>query len=74
LFLLLFPQIACILHVTTLDRILDGQVRWKTVGEVNGVYLLIVVHTLEEEGEEVVRIISAREAPSHERRENEEGL
>ena len=32
------------------------------------------LHTLEEEGEEVVRIISAREATPHERREYEEGL
>ncbi len=58
--------------ITTLDRVTDGEVRWRTVGEVEGRMLLVVAHTLKEEGEEVVRIISAREATSHERREHEE--
>jgi uncharacterized protein len=60
------------MHVTALDQVVDGEDRWRTVGEVDGRYLLIVIHTLEEEGEEVVRIISAREAMPHERREHEE--
>jgi uncharacterized protein len=58
--------------VTTMDRVVGGEVRWRTVGEVEGQRLLVVAHTLEEEGEEVVRIISARAATSHERREYEE--
>ena len=60
------------MHAMTVANIVAGEVRWRTVGEVHGVYLLVVIHTLEEEGEEVVRIISAREATPHERREYEE--
>lgn len=60
------------MHVTVHDRVVDGEDRWRTVGEVHGKYLLVVAHTLEEEGEEAVRIISAREATPHERREYEE--
>ena len=42
--------------------------RWRTVGLVNGVLILLVVHTLEEENnEEIIRIISARKATRHER-------
>lgn len=56
------------MHVMIQDRVVDGEVRWRTIGEVNGKYLLLVAHTFEEEGEELVRIISAREATAHERR------
>ena len=59
------------LHVTTEDRVVDGELRWRTIGEVHDRYLLLVAHTLEEEGEEVIRIISAREATAHERRDYE---
>ena len=60
------------MHVTTLDRVVNGEIRWRTVGEVHGRYLLLVIHTLVEDGEEIVRLISAREATAHERREYEE--
>ena len=60
------------MHLTTHERDVDGEDRWRTVGEVHGKYLLVVAHTLAEEGEEVVRIISAREETTHERREYEE--
>jgi len=56
-----------------LDWIEDGESRWRTIGEVNGKYLLLVVHLLDE-AEEMVRIISAREATPHERREYEGDL
>ena len=56
------------------DRVVDGEVRWRSIGMVNEKYLLLVAHTYEEEGEEVVRIISAREATAHERREYESDL
>jgi len=56
------------------DRNVDGEERWHTIGLVGGVLLLLVVHTLLEEGEEeIVRIISAREAVAHERRLYEDG-
>jgi uncharacterized protein len=60
------------MHVMRQDRVVNGEIRWTTVGEVRGKYLL-VCHTLIEEDEEIVRIISAREATAHERREYEEG-
>ena len=60
------------MHVMIQDRVVDGEVRWRTIGEVNGRYLLLVAHTFEEEDEELVRIISAREATAHERREYED--
>ena len=45
------------------DRIVDGEVRWQTLGLFEGTALLMVVHTVSEEGQdEIVRIISARRA------------
>jgi hypothetical protein len=59
------------------DRIQDGEERWQACGEVEGLSLLIVLHTISEEledgtGIEVVRIISARRAEPRERRRYEE--
>jgi uncharacterized protein len=46
----------------------ESEVRWRTMGLVKGVVVLLVVHTLEEkDGEEEVRIISARKATTFER-------
>jgi uncharacterized DUF497 family protein len=55
------------------DRIEGGERRWQTLGLVDGVLLLLVAHTvhLEEEGHEVIRIISARRADGKERRRYE---
>ncbi len=51
------------------DRILEGEQRWHAIGAVEGA-LLLVVHAYreEEDGEEIIRIISAREANQRERR------
>jgi uncharacterized DUF497 family protein len=51
------------------DRIVEGELRWHAIGEVSGA-ILLVVHTYQEEdnGEEIIRIISAREANQRERR------
>ena len=47
--------------------------RWITVGAIGPGSILLVVHTFyEEQGEEIIRIISARAAESHERRAYEE--
>ena len=55
--------------VMYLDRDVDGEERWHTIGRVLGLLVLLVVHTFEEEDEEeIVRIISAREVTAHERR------
>ena len=51
-----------------LDSIVDDEERWHTVGLAGGVVLLLVVHTIREEnGEEKIRIISARKANLSER-------
>jgi uncharacterized protein len=56
-------------HVSTLERIDDGEERWQTIGMVDDTMLLLVVHLWEdlETGEEHIRIISARRATPHER-------
>jgi uncharacterized protein len=48
--------------------------RWRTMGLVNGVVVLIVAHTVKEaeDGEEELRIISARKATRTERKAYEE--
>jgi uncharacterized protein len=62
------------LHVSRPDPHPDGD-RWHTIG-LEGSILLLVVHTWpdeSEEGEQVGRIISARNATAHERKAYEEG-
>jgi uncharacterized protein len=50
------------------DRFVEGEERWQTLGMVAGL-LYLVAHTwLSEEGDEVIRIISARKAEPTERR------
>jgi uncharacterized DUF497 family protein len=48
----------------------EGEQRWHALGMVGGRFLLIVVHVYRESenGEEIIRIISAREANQHEGR------
>ena len=56
------------------DREVDGEERWHTIGLVEGVLLLLVAHTIQDEhGEESVRIIPAREVTVRERRRYEDG-
>ena len=57
------------------ERIVDSEIRWLTFGMVRGVMLLMVAHTLVDDWESVVRIISARLATRKERNryENENG-
>jgi uncharacterized DUF497 family protein len=46
-----------------------GEVRYRTIGMVaNSLLMLLVAHTIEENGDEVVRIISARRANNQEER------
>ena len=45
------------------DRVVVGEERWQAVGLIGGAVIVLVAHThREEDGEEVVRIISARKA------------
>ena len=56
-------------HISRLDREEGGELRWQTIGMVQGIQLLLVAHTVLEsnEEEETVRIISARKATPRER-------
>ena len=60
--------------ISRLDRVTEAEERWHTLGLVHGIIVLLVAHTYcEQEGEEVIRIISARKATSHERNIYEQG-
>lgn len=64
------------LYLSWKERVQDGEERWQAIGEVEGLSLLIVAHTIREELEdgreiELVRIISARQAEPKERRRYE---
>ena len=55
--------------ITQRDFTLENEERWITVGAIGPGSLLLLVHTFyEKQEEEVIRIISARAAESHERR------
>jgi uncharacterized protein len=57
------------------DRVEDGDERWQTVGLLGGIVALLAAPTYcQEDGEEVIRIISARRAAPHERKMYEQGL
>jgi hypothetical protein len=61
-------------HISLMDRVEHGEERWQTVGMANDVMMLLVAHTLwDENGDEVVRVISARKATPGERKRYEEG-
>ena len=60
------------LHVSDQDRIEGGEYRWQTLGIVDGYTLLLVAHTwTDDDGVEIIRIISARRAEKHERKRYE---
>jgi uncharacterized protein len=62
-------------QMNRLERIVDGEERWQTIGRAGDVLLLLVVHTYPEpaSGEAEIRIISARRANRKEREIYEEG-
>lgn len=61
------------LHMTKFDRFVDGEERWHTLGVALGIAIILVVHVYRRKnGEEVIRIISARKATSHERKQYEQ--
>ena len=57
-------------HLSLQDRHVGGEERWQTLGLVGGTVILLVAHTyrVDETGEELIRIISARKATARERR------
>jgi uncharacterized protein len=61
--------------LSAIDRVVDGEERWHTIGRAGGIALVLVVHTwVEQSGNEVMRIISARKATLRERNLYEEAL
>jgi uncharacterized DUF497 family protein len=61
------------LAISYQDRIENGEQRWQTLGMVDGYLLLLVAHTVNvAEGEDLIRIISARKADKKERTYYEE--
>lgn len=65
-------------NLSVQERIEDGEQRWQTVGQIDGLAVVLVVHTFTEDGSldepvEVIRIISARLATRKERKRYEEG-
>lgn len=56
-------------HIAFVESIIDGEQRWQAIGVIPAAVLLVVVHTYRDgEGEEVIRMISARQATKHERK------
>ena len=61
------------LRVTRPDRVEHGETRWQTVGMVGRHRIILVAHTIwDAEGNEIIRIISARPVTKPERRDHEE--
>lgn len=56
------------------DRIEGGERRWQTLGMVEGRVVLLVAHTVRDgdDGNEIIRIISARRADPNERKHYEQ--
>jgi uncharacterized protein len=51
----------------------NGEERWQAIGVVEGFFMLVVAHSVrEQDGIEVIRIISARRANRREKRRYEE--
>ena len=61
--------------VTFVQRDIGDEERWVTIGIATGVVVLYVVHTRTElDGDELIRIITARKATPGERRGYEESI
>jgi uncharacterized DUF497 family protein len=59
------------LHEIYFDRVENGESRWHAMGCVDGVVVLLVVHTHPGLDEDRIRIVSARRATPRERRRYE---
>jgi len=61
--------------VSEVERIVDGEERWQSMGVIGGVLVILVAHTWELQGsDEIIRVISARKATPKERQRYEELL
>lgn len=63
-------------HLSVLDGYDEDEERWRTLGLVDGVLLLLVVHTfcISDSGRENIRVISARKATTFERTQYEQSF
>ena len=60
-------------HLSWQDRYQNGEWRWRTIGLMRCVIVIVVVHTLRyESGDEIIRIVSARKADKKERNDYEQ--
>jgi uncharacterized DUF497 family protein len=54
--------------LSDLDRIIEGEERWQTIGTA-GFHIVLIAHLWwDEDGEEVIRLISARKASAAEKK------
>jgi len=61
------------LHISRQDRHTNGEERWQTLGNIGGLSIILVAHTVDDnKGNEIIRIISARKATKHERKHYEQ--
>lgn len=60
-------------HLSQQDREVEGEMRWQTIGVVNGIYVLMVAHTVEDE-KDTIHIVSARKATRRERESYAQGI
>ena len=61
------------LHISKQDRHTKGEERWQTLGNIGGLSIIVVAHTVSDNnGNEIIRIISARKATRHERKHYEQ--
>ena len=57
------------------DRFVDEEERWQIIGQIAGLMIALVAHTIRlEEDTEIIRIISARKATKEERNEYEKSI
>ena len=59
--------------ISVLDRVVEGEERWRTLGMAGGIAILLVALTESEDEEPRIRIISARKAEPSERKRYEDG-
>ena len=55
--------------MSVLDRVVEGEERWRTLGRIGAEVVVVVAHTYRSEGDdEIIRLISGRKATPRERR------
>jgi len=58
--------------VSEVERIVDGEERWQSIGVIGKVTIVLVAHTWKVQGsDEIIRVISARKATPNERKRYE---